>query len=625
MKEAKRTPPKKTPTSPNIIQEELGLKLVRLGGDALHQSGIHLNLLEKSGILSGPKRDVNLIRITVEAISQLLREEGLETILAKKLEMDQFSQTDDNSADACTVTAVIWTNAAIMHARLDEANLPILRNVPTLKTAVADPNPASGIAEAWQKVLTKDYVPIFEVAQDLLLKVAFENRVGVFEALRRMAKDAIEIADTYADLGMDHAGELFNKVMGNQKSDGAFFTRPIAASLLSELALHATGESDWSNPNVWDRLRCFDPACGSGTLLVAMITAIKLRIEKSGGNKEQLLDFHQRAVEDLIMGTDINPVSLQIAGCQLTLGNVKVHYERINLWSMDYGLISSGAVDIDKVRTGSPELLVDPRFWVDKPAQLQLNHTDHADSKLSLHSWDKLDSNDEIVGHLERNPPRIIMVNPPYTPWKNIGLKFENNIQNAVRERLRRIWDSVSEKDEMLQMRKTSIAPLFESIAIELARRSNGVVALVLPLVFITMASAKNQRALIAQKIHVDYILACHDPSNINMSWDTSINECLIVGTYDEKRIGIPTKFISVDRMPSDPNEAHELISAALSGTQFDGSVLEWDYDYMMNGDWLPGAFRDTKLAGLLAEIVASNSNIAENWGGVWKVSRFDI
>ena len=318
--------------------------------------------------MSGPQRDMNIIQNTVNSVSQLLREEGLEPILANKLEMERIDRSAKDIADACTVTAVIWVNAAIMHARITEARISGMHNLPSLTSAVADHNPARAIVDAWQKVLTKDYVPIFEVALELLTTVAFENRVGVSQALRRMAKDAVAIADEYADLGMDHAGELFNRVMGNQSSDGAFFTRPIAASMLAELALHATGETDWVNEETWDSLRCFDPACGSGTLLVAMLSAIKLRIERTCKDnttaERQKTKFHTKAVENLMMGADINPVSLQLAGCQLTVGNVGVQYDRINLYRMDYGLIGDAhsRPTLDSVRTGSVELLTDARI-----------------------------------------------------------------------------------------------------------------------------------------------------------------------------------------------------------------------------------------------------------------------
>ena len=55
--------------------------------------------------------------------------------------------------------------------------------------------------------------------------------------MRHIAAEAERLAEGYADLGADYAGELFNKVMGNQASDGAYFTRPAAASLLARLAL----------------------------------------------------------------------------------------------------------------------------------------------------------------------------------------------------------------------------------------------------------------------------------------------------------------------------------------------------------------------------------------------------
>ena len=44
---------------------------------------------------------------------------------------------------------------------------------------------------------------------------------------------------------------LFNRVMGNQASDGAFFTRPVAASLAARLTLDACGDVDWTDRREW--------------------------------------------------------------------------------------------------------------------------------------------------------------------------------------------------------------------------------------------------------------------------------------------------------------------------------------------------------------------------------------
>ena len=629
-------PPKSTrlrPTGngkPVDYEYILGESIVKLGGKSLQESGIHLNLLERSGIQSGSKRDMNLLEVTVKSVANLLREEGLESILAEHLNMTQMKKEDKDTADACTVTAVIWVNAAIMHARLDSVGMAALKNLPKLTFAVSDPNPAKGIASAWQRVLTKDYVPIFDVANQLLMEVAFLNRVGVGDALSRMAKDAVEIADNYATLGMDHAGELFNKVMGNQRSDGAFFTRPVAASLLVELCLYATGETEWIKESTWERLRCFDPACGSGTLLIAFITAVKLRIAQSGNEDAEKIasKFHRKAVEDFILGADINPVSLQLAGCQLTLGEVSALYDKINLYRMDYGYVSDSLLNIDSVRTGTPELLMDPRIIDMGNEQLNLDNPIDVGNQLSLSFVPDLAQHDDLVDRIARFPPRIIMMNPPYTPWRDCGEKFNTEVQVALRERMSGIWDYVSVNEPMLNVKKASVAPLFETLGIHLAKRSRGVFAMVRPLVFLTMTSARHQRAAIAENLHIETILTCHDPANINMSWYTTINECLIVAKYDDENLNQPTRFVNLDTMPTNPEKAQKIIRRVMEDKPFGGSVVYWDYDRMLNGDWSPAAFCDSELAVLLRQAVENNNNIRYNmWGGAehWKVSRFDI
>ena len=354
-----RTPKRNGVSSQLLRQEKVGSNIVKLGGLKLIESDLHLNLLEKSGLMPGPSRDLNLIRETVNAVAFLLRSEGLENTLAKELHMTQIRARNTGAADACAVTAVIWVNAAIMHARLSDSNLPELRSVPSLEKAICETNPAKGIMQAWQEILACDYRPIFKIALDLLTEIAFDHRAGVFDALRRTAKDATFLAGQYADMGMDHAGELFNKVMGNQQSDGAFFTRPIAAAMLSELVLYATRENDWLDESTWENIRCFDPACGSGTLLIAMLNAIKIRIRKAGGNDQILHKFHRKAVEELLLGMDINEVSLQLAACQFMIGNMNVKYDRLNLHKMSYGGDGSKP-DLTSVRTGSVEVLRDP-------------------------------------------------------------------------------------------------------------------------------------------------------------------------------------------------------------------------------------------------------------------------
>ena len=618
-------------------QRELGMKLIHLEGNALRETGVHLNLLAKSGIQGGPKRDSNLLRGTVNAVSRFLHRENLEEVLSIRLGMEHMENQSSSSADACTVTAVIWVNAAIMHARLERSGLRQLKGVPSLESCISHVTPALGLMEAWRKVLIEDYVPIFEIAYELLQDVAFEGYECVSDALRLLAKNASDIAENYANLGMDHAGELFNSVMGNQRSDGAFFTKPIAATMLAELCLNSIEPFDWTNESLWSELRTFDPACGSGTILVAMMSAIKRRIKLSGGNEQKVKKFHRYAVEHLLIGADINPVSLQLAACQLTLGDMSVSYENINLHRMEYGEVDR-TWNSDSVKTGSIELLLDSRL-VPKTSELLESHSSEGTLRIDMiHGTHETSLGDELVD----KPPKFVLMNPPYTNWRAFGEKFSNEIHIKLRNRVSEIWSQLAQSYTILGSGKSTIAPLFELLATTLSQKSSGVMGFVRAATVISAMDAKPFRKRLAATAHVDCILMCFDPNNINLSWDTGINECLIIMSQFSKDDKRPTQFINVNKFPETVDEVHDLLDAALRGEVFNGSRILWDYDLMLQGDWSPAVFADCSLAKLLHDALDETNHLrydlvgssnhtsidsekSMKGGGGWHAGRFDI
>ena len=611
-------------------QRELGLRLLHLEKDTLAETGIQLNLLEKSGILRGARRDVNLLEGTVKVIARKLHEEQLEDLLSTRLGMQSMLRTSGKeAADACTVTAVIWLNAAIMHARLEKSSIRQLQTVSSLQSCVSNVMPARGLMEAWRKVLIKDYVPIFEIAVELLEDVAFRNLECVSDALSHLAKSAIDIAEQYANLGMDHAGELFNKVMGNQKSEGAFFTRPISATMLAELALQASGFNNWLDEKSWDQLRCFDPSCGSGTLLVAMMTAIKRHIRLAGGDAKLLRRFHRRAVENLIVGADVNHVSLQLAACQLTLGEIDVTYDKMNLHLMEYGVNDPDSPNFD-AKTGTLELLLDEGLF---PSDEELQNLRNISANLGLNMIEGKSAT-SLGEELVDSPPSFMLMNPPYTSWTSVGKKFDRQVQLAVRDRLSDIWDEKKSQDPMLSGKKSSIATLFDALAIGLMSKTAGIIGAVRPLTVITSEDSREFRKQIAKSMHVDFVLTCHHPTDFNLSWDTDINECLIIlSARSEATQQPPTRFINFNQMPNTNELACQQVEQAVSGLSFNGSSILWDYEYIEQGDWSPAVFSDCILADLTDKILSdaksltydvinSNSSVG---GGRWRPTRFDI
>ena len=127
----------------------------------------------------------------------------------------------------------------------------------------------------------------------------------------------------------------------------------------------------------------------------------------------------------------------------------------------------------------------------------------------------------------------------------------------------------------------------------------------------LTAEDARTQRRILAHEAHIDYILTCHDPSNVNMSWDTAINECLIVLSYSKTNSDKPTRFINLHRFPSSQEDALQTIENAVNGTtSFSGEYVDWDYARMRDGDWSPSAFASPTLVEKMQEALAQTERL---------------
>ena len=288
--------------------------------EQIRQDGVgrdlRVEVMEKSGLRGNDVRDFNLLMEPVRRASTHLSSEGLEQRLRSVLGMEHLQDADAH-ADACTVSVLLLMNAALLHARLENATGQAvdLARVGRLHDVATGSEPVKVLREEWTAVLRYDYEPVFRPALNVLEALAAADaQGGVNQAARAVAAWASENAGIYVSMGMEYAGELFSRVLGNQASDGAFFTRQPAARLLAELALDATGETAWGERRTWQRLKMADLACGSGTLLNAYLEAVKARIRKAGGDERRAAEFHKYAVERLVTGPGHQPRVLADGG-----------------------------------------------------------------------------------------------------------------------------------------------------------------------------------------------------------------------------------------------------------------------------------------------------------------------
>ena len=390
--------------------------------------GIFVNLLEKSGLCRNKaQRSVNTLEEGIAEARLRLEEDELAAPLNAHFGLDKQSGAGKDSANGCTIASLLLMNAAMLHQRIAAGGwLPGVVGLEAIKVA---PNAAQLALRHWNAITRHDFRPVLEPAIEVIERVQDTGREsGLNKAMRHIAAEAERLAEDYTNLGADYAGELFNKVMGNQASDGAYFTRPVAASLLARLAFDAAApDADWTDPETWETNRVADLACGSGTLLAASLTEMKRRAREQGAGERQLAELQKLAVEKTIVGLDFNPVSLQLAAAQLTSGNADVTYRNMGLHQMPYGSKGDHARG---VRAGSLELLGQGRV-IGRGGELGLGEQDVGSERLQM-AHDDPTLEDAVDAVLDA---RVVIMNPPFTSREKMGEKFsEGNQEELERE-----------------------------------------------------------------------------------------------------------------------------------------------------------------------------------------------
>ena len=581
-----------------------GKQILFLSGLGEHGDAIKMNLLRKSGLRTDRvARDLNLLESAVNEASRYLERDNLTKELNRHFRLDNLKDIS-KQADGCTIVALLMMNAAMLHQRISNGRW--IQGISPLSEIKNSTKIIHKVKQEWERIMRFDFRPIFQPAVDAIYAIEETGKTnGLERALCHISTEAERIAETYADMGADHAGPLFNKVMGNQASDGAFFTRPPAASLAACLTLDACGEQNWSDPKVWHQHKTVDLACGSGTLLAAMMTDMKRRAKAKGANEKRIAELQKIAVQDTIKGMDINPVSLQLAAAQLTAGNREVGYRRMGLHLMPYG---PNPFNPDKIFAGTLELL----------AQREIANRDS-----ELFSDDTIDSQEIWEDNVEledvvdaAKDAHIIIMNPPFTNRFKMGEKFPDDTQQALRERTDQMKQKLIQADpDMMEFTNAnSIGPLFVGLADHCMKRTDGILTIINPTIALTATSGQQERIELARRFHIHTVLTSHQPQNINMGQHSSINESIIVMRRCSGS-NPPTRFINLDRMPTNEDEVadfHQCLLGCEQGLIANGwgEISHWDAERIEAGDWTPVIWRSPELAQAAAEYYYNDQNL---------------
>lgn len=514
------------------------------------------------------------IRAVVKSAADMILDAELSTAMGEALGLPIGNK--DERRNAATLAALLVVNGMIISHRL-APRIEQLRDDAIQRLRFA-PKPYVACRQAWRTILNKDYAPIFVPALAVLEQLKDEAHASI---IAHMASSSLEVAATLSDFSYDHSGPLFHRILGKRgEADGAFYTNNLAALLLAGLAIpKAPGRT----------FRLIDPACGTGTLLLAALDTIKRHVMAEHHGTDETEELHKRLVEQTIHGLDINHHATQLAAANLTLGAATVNFDRMNIATVREG-VSDGVPC-----AGSLELLPTDRQQT-LPAM-----------RMPLPELRDLPGARES-GRFNPKNMDLVISNPPYTEIiKRLAKLPKDADKELMRSHFRGVRESLASRDMLAAavLRGTrTVAPYFLLLANHLAKSTTGTLALVNPTAALTTPSNLALRRYLAQHFHLDTTVTSHAAKNahgmgINFSESTTINETLMVLRRMSDGHRPDTKVVALHRQPESRAEVLELLDAIRTGARIDkfGRMGEWSGDRVAVGDWSYANWYDQTLA----------------------------
>ena len=584
-------------------------------------------VLAESGILGDQRaQTANLIKSAVAAAAHALAEEtGMGRALAPVVGVADLKE--DAELRACTQAALILMNACLVHERLVQTGNAI--ELPKLAELAGAGNVARKLANAWQKILAHDYKPIFQPAVEVLKAADMRQKQtpqGVKYALYGLAEHAVDVAEKYAAAGMDHAGELFQAAMDNPQADGAYYTLTPGAMLLAELACDLYAPPDdplWRRPSTWKKIAMMDPACGSGTLLVAFAAAVRRRAAEQGAKQKQLEKIHRAFVEQGMVGLDINRRAVQIAAAQLAMGGLGADFRNMGLWTLPRGRRGGwrdeqSKAQVDDVMLGSLELLFDNEDGGEASA-FEKEMAESAKSNRDRHrlrveaAADPLAEDSAMMQGLGK--AAIALTNPPFSSLKNLAVDVEVDSRAALTDRMAKLRENVGARwpESRGAMSADSIRPPFSFILAERINKEHGAVGKIIPTTACTNSAPAGlaERRLLAEQFEIDMVVSLHDPKAYAWSVKGHQESLLLMRRTRSSPPPPPhgksldtVRFVSVRERPTNADEATAIYERLCKGDLGDlGRICEWPRERVEAGDWSPAVFYEPALAEACHEI----------------------
>lgn len=504
------------------------------------------------------------------------------------------------------IACLLLTNTILLHDRMQESGaVPKLTKLTDLRHRH---NIFVGLLDDWREIRSIDYAPVIDPA--IAIMETMPNEMRTLDALSTLVDACVEAAPRIRRLRLDHAGPMYHTLLESAKYDGSFYTSTPASILLAELAMPPAWRGvDWGDVDRLALLKICDPACGTGTLLMATARAMQERLSAAGGDKRALDRLHIHLVENVLYGLDINRHAVHLAASMLTLSAPTVDYNKMNMFQMknlvEYADQSKHGAR-DKVRAGSLDLLIDNEQYI--PGIV------HDTEQMRIGAEGVAMEAPPIKGRCD-----MVIMNPPYTRNSLRNLHLPAKDRKLIQKHEIDIAQSATDAAHRRIIDQTALGSFFVPIADTLLNKDDGTLAMVYPFAFCTAPSQKEARKFLTDpsRFHLELVITSHDNRRIYFSDSTNIHECLIVA----RRIGFyakrPTRthFVSLAENPYTSNGARQLAKAILAALRGDherlgeyGRMVAVKTEQLRSRAWNEACFYDPTLHQSYAALKANRA-----------------
>ena len=541
------------------------------GAQQVGSLGDLANLLGSYWIQSSASASVeHIVRDASEAI------DAAAAILAN----DPYIQRPHDDSDPAATCALVWLNAFLFQELLASDLKPADMPPPYTGRSVPVPQhtdtPSDTLGE-WEFILSINWYPIFDLARRSLRQIAAPRDKQALDILRKQAK---EMAQEQAIRRHDIAGRVFHRLLSSRKFLATNYTTIPAAVLLAGLAFGSehgplSGKALHDEKALADGLRIVDPACGSGTLLMAAlqeVLAVCRRAKSTAGGPVKV--NLKPLLEESFYGYDVVPGAQHFTNTTLSMAETTQVLSGLPIYVMPHDC----PPDSGAPRLGSLDFL-----------HAAPNHG----SAMSLELFPSPDVATRVTGtgehrkdlHLPQGVD-LFICNPPYTRAGGPGSKKHtewNPMFGSVH--------SKRDKDKMnAALGKTlsnTIGSLYAGLGsafvalIDQEIRLDGMVALVLPLTAITGSRWRPVREQLLRGYELEWVVVSHDPRYrhkranlpgrlwVSFSESTRIAETLIVAVRRENPdLNHRVKFVNLRHNPDEPADAMALTRALLNSSE---------------------------------------------------------